>query len=49
MAVEPADHHAAEQDFPAHARDYSAFIKMVKLGAIASAILGFIVVFVIIA
>ncbi len=49
MAVEPAPNEAPVQDFKAHARDYSAFIKMLKWSAIISAVLGFIVVFLIIA
>jgi hypothetical protein len=49
MAAEPAPNEPPAQDFKAHARDYSAFIKMLKWGAIISAVLGFVVVFLIIA
>ena len=36
------------QDVAVHVRDYTSFIKMVKWTAIISAVLGFIVVFLII-
>lgn len=49
MAVEPTTHEPHAENFHAHARDYSGFIKLLKYGAIASFGIGFIVVFLIIA
>ena len=44
MAVEPATNEAQPEDFEAHVRDYSGFIKLFKYGAIISLITGFIVI-----
>ena len=49
MAVEHSTTDGRGKDFEAHARDYSRFTGMVKWGTIICAILGFIVVFLIIA
>jgi hypothetical protein len=48
MAVEPSTEHN-HGDIQAHVRDYSRFTGMVKWGTIICAILGFIVVFLVIA
>ena len=43
MAVEPASSDSRTEDFEAHVRDYSGFIKLFKYGAIISLITGLIV------
>jgi hypothetical protein len=43
MAVEPAGNEATTEDFEAHVRDYSGFIKLFKYGAIISLIIALIV------
>ena len=47
MAIEPATDTAEGQDITAHVRDYSAFTKLFKWGAIASFVTGLIVIFII--
>jgi hypothetical protein len=49
MAAEPATNETPVREFEAHERDYSRFISWFKWGAIVSAVLGFVVVFIIIA
>ena len=44
MAVEPATNDAQPEDFDAHVRDYSGFIKLFKYGAIICLITALIVV-----
>jgi len=44
---EPLAGEATAQDFGAHERDYARFTKLLKWGAIASFITGFIVVLII--
>ena len=44
MAVEPATNQASTDDFDAHVRDYSGFIKLFKYGTVVSLITGLIVV-----
>ena len=38
---------ATEMDYPAHERNYSGFLKLFKYGAIATAIIGLIVIYII--
>ena len=38
---------ATEMDYPAHERNYSGFLKLFKYGAIATFIIGAIVVYII--
>ena len=47
MAFEHATNEADHGDLEAHVRDYSKFIRMLKVGAIASFILAMIVLVVI--
>jgi hypothetical protein len=49
MAAEPASNETPVKDFASHERDYSKFIAWFKWGAIVTAVLGFVVVFIIIA
>ena len=47
MAVEPAEHQETSQDMQAHIRDYTGFINLFLYGAIASFVIGIIVLFII--
>lgn len=47
MAVEPVTNDTASEDFPAHTRDYSKFVKILKYSAIASFLIAMFVVFLI--
>lgn len=42
MAVKPASNKAPE-DFPAHEHDYLEFTRLMKYGAIAAFVVGFLV------
>ena len=44
MASDKADPNATEMDYPAHERNYSAFIKLFKWGTLATAIVAAIVI-----
>lgn len=47
MAADKANPNAGEMDYPAHQRNYSGFIKMVKWGTVATAIIAAIVILII--
>ena len=48
MAAEPAsEHHQSGEHMTTHVRDYTAFLKMLKWGAILSFITGMVVVVII--
>jgi hypothetical protein len=47
MAAEHTHPTATEMDYPAHERNYSGFLKLFKYGAIACAIVGAIVIYII--
>lgn len=47
MAIEPATDKAESEDFKAHVRDYSEFVRLLKYGAIASLVTAFFVMFLI--
>jgi len=47
MAADQAHPTATEMDYPAHERNYSGFLRLFKYGAIASAIIGLIVIYII--
>ena len=47
MAANEANREAGKMDFPAHERNYSGFIKLLKLGTIATAIVTAIVMLII--
>ncbi len=49
MAVDHSSTDQHSQDIQAHVRDYARFTGMVKWGTVICAILGFIVVFLVIA
>ncbi len=44
MASDNAHPTATEMDYPAHERNYSGFIKLFKLGTLATAIIAAIVI-----
>ncbi|MEA1071002.1 aa3-type cytochrome c oxidase subunit IV [Sphingomonas sp. LY160] len=47
MAAENTQHTAVEMDYPAHTRNYSGFLKLLKWGTILSAIVALVVVLII--
>lgn len=47
MAAEPASNDSATQDMQAHVRDYAGFTQLFTYGAIASFVIGIVVLFVI--
>ena len=47
MAVEPANNEIAKQDMQAHVRDYAGFTQLFTYGAIASFVIGIVVLFII--
>jgi len=47
MAVEPAKNETATQDMQAHVRDYAGFTQLFLYGAIASFVIGIVVLFII--
>jgi hypothetical protein len=47
MAAEKATHTATEMDYPAHNRNYSGFIKLMKWSVVGIAIIAAIVLYVI--
>ena len=44
MAADPANPDAGKMDFPAHERNYSGFIKLLKVSTIVTAIVTLIVI-----
>jgi hypothetical protein len=47
MAADQGHPTVTEMDYPAHERNYSGFLKLFKYGAIACAIVGAIVIYII--
>ena len=47
MAANEANREAGKMDYPAHERNYSGFIRLLKVGTIATAIVTAIVLFII--
>ena len=47
MAAEKANPKAGEMDFPAHERNYSGFIRLLKISTIVTAIIAAVVIFII--
>lgn len=47
MASDKAHPTATEMDYPAHERNYSGFIKLIKWGTLASAIVAAVVIYII--
>ena len=47
MAAEPTTDRPVNQDMQAHVRDYTGFTKLFTYGAIASFVIGIIVLFII--
>ncbi len=47
MAADKATPKAGEMDYPAHERNYSGFLKLLKWGTIASGITALVVVLII--
>ena len=47
MAAEPANSKQSKQDMQAHIRDYAGFTKLFLYGAIASFMIGLLVIFII--
>jgi hypothetical protein len=45
MAAHKAQHNVGEMDYPAHERNYSGFIKLLKFGTIITAIVVVIVLY----
>ena len=47
MAADKANPKAGEMDFPAHERNYSGFIRLLKISTIVTAIIAAVVLFII--
>lgn len=47
MAADQAHPTATEMDYPAHNRNYAGFLKLLKYGSIAAAIVAAIVIYII--
>ena len=47
MAADKANPKAGEMDFPAHERNYSGFIRLLKISTIVTAIITAVVLFII--
>ena len=47
MAAEKANHEVAEMDYPAHKRNYSGFLRILKISTIITAIIASIVIYII--
>ena len=47
MAAEQANPQAGEMDFPAHERNYSGFIRLLKISTVITAIVSAIVILII--
>ena len=47
MAANKADHTATEMDYPAHERNYTGFLKLLKWTVVAVAIIAAVVIYII--
>ena len=47
MAADKANPKAGEMDFPAHERNYSSFIRLLKISTLVTAIIAAVVLFII--
>ena len=47
MAAEPANHPVAEKDFPAHEKNYSGFLRLLKISIVVVAIIAAVVIVII--
>ncbi len=47
MAAERANPEAGKMDYPAHERNYSGFIKLMKISTVIAAIVAAVVIFII--
>lgn len=47
MAAEKANHEVAKMDYPAHERNYSGFLRLLKISTIVTAIISAIVIYII--
>ncbi|MEO7503570.1 MAG: aa3-type cytochrome c oxidase subunit IV [Sphingomicrobium sp.] len=47
MAANKADHTATEMDYPAHERNYTGFLKLLKWAVVAVAIIAAVVIYII--
>jgi len=47
MAANKGTQNAPGNDYPAHERNYSGFIKLLKVGTVVTAIIAFVVVLII--
>ena len=47
MAADKANPKAGEMDFPAHERNYSGFVRLLKISTIVTAIITAVVLFII--
>ncbi|MCY7338666.1 MAG: aa3-type cytochrome c oxidase subunit IV [Sphingomonas bacterium] len=47
MAADKANPKAGEKDFPAHKRDYSGFVRLLKISTIVTAIITAVVLLII--
>ncbi len=47
MAADKANPEAGEMDFPAHERNYSGFIRLLKISTIITAVVTAVVIFII--
>ena len=47
MAADQANHQVAEMDYPAHERNYSGFLRLLKISMVIVAIIAAIVIYII--